>query len=70
MTYTTPWPDLPEKIRSYIIGKTFDMVLINNEQNLKNLNIFLSEYNAMYNGDNTITFKSEAHYRWFLLRWS
>jgi hypothetical protein len=63
------WPDIPEKIRSIIIDQTFDMFELQHDRNINELNKLLAIYHATYNMDNTISFESEKHYHWFLLKW-
>lgn len=69
MTFTIGWPEFPEKIRKIIIDQTFDMFELQHNRNINELNTFLATYNATYKLDNTITFESEKHYHWFLLKW-
>ena len=64
------WRDLPEVVEKNIdIATNFHDVtgteLVNNVREL------LKPFNATYdNYDNGLCFKSEAHYQWFLLKWS
>lgn len=69
MTYTFPWPELPQHIRSRIVDETFDSSVTDAEKHIESLNNYLQHHNAVYNKGNTISFETENHYMLFLLKW-
>ena len=69
MTYPVLWGDIPDETLDnfkrhcgYPSSTTF-------EQYIKRANIELKPFNGYWENDYYI-FESEAHYQWFLLRWS
>ena len=64
MSYIVDWHDLPRTFRDkmwlyFEVRKSYPELL----------NLALIKHNCGYN-NNTAIFESEAHYTWFVLRWS
>jgi len=66
MIYEVKWIDMPENVRENI----FKAILLDEIGIISKLKLELMKYNGMYSDKGTIVFASDAHYNWFILRWS
>lgn len=72
MSFTINWGDIPVSPRTKVINYTILDSPHSAEiaEYLIRLDKELAKFNAIYDQNDTAIFESEAHYNWFLLRWS
>jgi hypothetical protein len=65
MSFTINYTDMPGSIRKQLAVR-----YIYPYDNLDLFRVELAKFHCEYTDDNKVIFESEAHYTWFVLRWS